>query len=267
MKRALLFMNKGVPFSYLLDDYPTAAIAYSFRKLRSAYIGNCIEVRRSSDNTTSNIGFVNNILDEASLLSFVGAGDGFIKTWYDQSGNVNNMTQSTNANQPRIVSSGVVEKQSGKPAVYSSTNMRLSSGQFSNATHDSAFTICRMPTSVNAMIPFTTSGISGSWYYGNCINGGGVNSAWGASPVVYKNGSASAVTNTTGAFYTAFVTGNLRFLLSEISAVTIASQNRSTQYALPGTEQYFQEHITYNANKTSDKAGIETNINNYYSIY
>jgi len=32
--------------------------AFSLRKLRTAYAGSCIKVRRSSDNTTSNIGFV-----------------------------------------------------------------------------------------------------------------------------------------------------------------------------------------------------------------
>lgn len=44
----------------LLDTYPNAAVAYSLRKLRSAYTGPCISVRRSIDSTLLDIGFDNN---------------------------------------------------------------------------------------------------------------------------------------------------------------------------------------------------------------
>ncbi len=44
-------------FVGLLDDYPSAAAAYSVRKLRSAYTGSAIRVRRASDNAEQNIGF------------------------------------------------------------------------------------------------------------------------------------------------------------------------------------------------------------------
>ncbi len=83
----------------LLDTYTGAAVAYSLRQLRTAYTGAAIRVRRSSDNAEQNIGFVNNVLDTASLLTFCGAGNGFVTTWYDQSGNANNATQSTAFNQ------------------------------------------------------------------------------------------------------------------------------------------------------------------------
>jgi hypothetical protein len=60
--------------SYLLDTYSGAAAAYSLRKLRTAYTGNAIRVRRSSDNTSQDIGFdANGELDTASMLSFVGS--------------------------------------------------------------------------------------------------------------------------------------------------------------------------------------------------
>jgi hypothetical protein len=86
---------------------PSAA-AYSLRKLDNNYTGWAIRVRRSSDNAETNIGFVNNVLDTATLLSFVGAGDGFVTTWYDQSGNGRNATQTTAGRQPNIVNAGVV---------------------------------------------------------------------------------------------------------------------------------------------------------------
>lgn len=93
-------------FVGLLDTYPNAAAAYSVRRLSSTYTGALIEVRRSSDNTTQDIGYDSNgDLDTSALLSFVGAGDGFVRTWYDQSGNANNLTQTTTSSQFKIVNS------------------------------------------------------------------------------------------------------------------------------------------------------------------
>jgi len=59
--------------SLLLDLYPEASAAYSLRKLRNTYIGSAIRVRRSSDNTETDIGFVNDTLDTGSLNNFVGS--------------------------------------------------------------------------------------------------------------------------------------------------------------------------------------------------
>jgi hypothetical protein len=103
--------------SLLLDTYGSAAVAYSTRKLSTAYAGSCMKVRRSSDNTTQNIGFVSNTLDTASLLTFCGAGNGFVDTWYDQSGNGFDVAQATQANQPQIVASGAVVTKNSLPSV------------------------------------------------------------------------------------------------------------------------------------------------------
>lgn len=93
----------------VLDDVGSALMAYSTRKLRDAYAGSAIRVRRDSDDTEQDIGFNgSNELDTSSLLSFVGAGDGLVVTWYDQSGNGFNATQATLARQYRIVNTGSV---------------------------------------------------------------------------------------------------------------------------------------------------------------
>jgi hypothetical protein len=95
------------------------AIFSAARKLRADYSGPCMQVRRSSDSTLEDIGFTaEGLLDESALLDFVGSGNGFIRTWYDQSGNGRNATQSVNSSQPRIVSSGVIESLNGLPALY-----------------------------------------------------------------------------------------------------------------------------------------------------
>jgi len=99
----------------LLDTYSGAAAAYSLRKLRTAYTGNAIRVRRASDNTEQDIGFSGENLDTLSLTSFCSGTNGFVTTWYDQSGNGRDATQSTGANQPQIVSSGSVLTENSVP--------------------------------------------------------------------------------------------------------------------------------------------------------
>jgi len=73
-----MFLNRfdstGItpPPALLLDTYPNAAVAYSLRKLRTAYTGAAIRVRRSSDNAEQDINFVGGDLDTSSMINFVG---------------------------------------------------------------------------------------------------------------------------------------------------------------------------------------------------
>lgn len=106
----------------LLDLYPNATCAYSVSKLRNAYAGAAIRVRRDIDNAEQDIGFVNNELDTASLLAFVGAGSGFVTTIYDQSTAGNDYTQTNAVRQGRIVISGVLQTTSGKPIILRSVD-------------------------------------------------------------------------------------------------------------------------------------------------
>ena len=105
------------PASLLLDTYTSAFTAYSVRKLRAAYSGSVIRVRRASDNSEQNIGFTGSDLDTAALATFCSGTDGFVVTWFDQSGNAKDVTQTTAANQPQIVSSGTVLTRNSKPVV------------------------------------------------------------------------------------------------------------------------------------------------------
>ena len=100
---------------------PTATpiVAFSVRQLSSAYTGKCMLVRRSSDNDSMQIGFTPaGDLDTATLLTFVGSNSGYVRTWYDQSGNGLNAVQYTNADQPTIAVNGKINRDNGKPSVY-----------------------------------------------------------------------------------------------------------------------------------------------------
>jgi hypothetical protein len=107
--------------SFFLNKFSGASLGLSLDKLDKNYRGSAIKVRRSSDNAEQDIGFVNNELDTASLLDFVGSGDGFVSIIYDQVGS-NNMVQNTASLQGQIVSNGSVILKGGKPCIIRSAN-------------------------------------------------------------------------------------------------------------------------------------------------
>lgn len=101
--------------------------AYSVsRRLLSSYSGALLRVRRSSDNSEQNINaLADGNLDTASLLSFCGAGNGFVTKVYDQLG-LADMVQATAGSQPQIVASGVLSTNNlNLPAMQGSNKMML----------------------------------------------------------------------------------------------------------------------------------------------
>jgi hypothetical protein len=109
----------------LLDRIKGSVTAYSTRKLKSSATKS-MRVRRSSDDTEMDIGFVGNSLDTSALLAFCGVGSGFVTKWYDQSGNNRDMLQAVKDTQPRIVNAGVIETMdSGEPCVYLDTTAKI----------------------------------------------------------------------------------------------------------------------------------------------
>jgi SPP1 family predicted phage head-tail adaptor len=262
--------------SLLLDLYPSAATAYSLRKLRTAYTGSAIRVRRSSDNTEQDIGFVGNDLDTTALTTFCGAGNGFVTTWYDQSGNANNATQTTQASQPQIVSSGVIVLINTKPGLSfngSSYRFNLPTISFSlnsisvigviksNNLASNGFAFAN-PDSNRIYLGFILSSIS---YFG-----------YGNSATSFNLGAST--TNQ-----------ELHELYSGINSNAYKNANSSTQitsstanengadisigsYGRVGTLANFyngniQEIIFYTTNQSSNRTGIESNINTHYAIY
>jgi len=98
----------------LLDLVPGAAAAYSLRSLSRSYAGPVVTVRRSSDNAEDS--FTAAEVADGTLAAFAGAGDAFVKTWHSQTGS-NDASQTTVGYQPKLVSSGVVVTEEGKPAI------------------------------------------------------------------------------------------------------------------------------------------------------
>ncbi len=104
-----LFAPVAAATALLLDGMSaTVAGAYSLRKLRSAYTGPAVRVRRSSDNAEQDIGFASGALNTVALLTFCGAGNGFVSRWYDQGGAGQDVAQVSAGEQPQVVSAGSV---------------------------------------------------------------------------------------------------------------------------------------------------------------
>jgi hypothetical protein len=147
-----------------------AALIYSIRLVNTSYTGPLIKVRRSSDNATLDIYPViqvnkqDSVIDEAALLSFVGAGSGFIDTWYDQSGNGRNATQATTANQPRIVNAGVIDRINTRPAIFfdgTSDNLSIADASIGqNVGYLSTYQVVKwniVPTTIRSLFALATA--------------------------------------------------------------------------------------------------------------
>jgi hypothetical protein len=255
----------------LLDAYPSAAAAYSVRKLRSAYTGNAIRVRRSSDNTEQDIGFSGGNLDTTALTTFCGSGDGFVTTWYDQSGNAYNERQTTAANQPQIISSGSVLLENSKPAIrFIGANNNFFENSLSiTFTYQTLFVLSRFLTRPSFAYIMQQSGnnkqvgdVAGNGY--RLYNG--ANLFLGADPsltnqdLIYGlyNGASSQIAVDGG------TTTNGNTGTNSPSGLVIGTGGIPVSSSLNGN---LQEIILYNSNQSSNRSAIETNINTYYGIY
>ena len=139
------------PYVGLLDTYPNAAAAYSLRLLKSDYTGNAIRVRRSIDNTEQDIGFSGGNLDTTALASFCSGTNGFVTTWYDQSGNGVNLVQTTAITQPKIVTAGVISTTNSRPSIDFSSHFLQSVSNYSVNQLLSTFAIL-YPTAAGSAI-------------------------------------------------------------------------------------------------------------------
>ena len=280
------FVKEGVaPFEFLLDVQSAFAAYSCTRKLNSSYTGSAFRVKRSSDNTEQDIGFVDNLIDTSDLTSFVGAGNGTMVTWYDQSGAGAHLTGSnaTGSDLPYVVTSGSLVTLGGKLAV--STN-GLNNGQYLQRTtaFTSATVVEVMSTTTIVSRPnevgLSWSNPDNGYAYGTYTNTDGsvavVNSGGG------RLGNQSVTFNTqylTNIFYNVNGGSNASFLWNNGTQTdftlatgdfTTTSFNKINLGRFPADFHYenakFNEWVMF-ADATSNRTALRNNINNFYSIY
>jgi hypothetical protein len=259
-------------FVGLLDTYPNAAAAYSLRKLTTLFTGSAIRVRRSSDNAEQNIGFTAlGDLDTTALTTFCSGTNGFVTTWYDQSGNGLNAVQTTAASQPQIVSSGSIISISSKPTLqFDGVDDRLKTASFSSIPQPitlfllNKWITTNLPTALgephlidlglDRAISLLSS--KNSAYFG-----GRINSTIGAILTQYQfayllaNGvnSQFKINNET------VVSGNI----GTGTATQVTIGQRGQNYF---ANSFYSEFIVYNSNQSSNAINIQNNTNLYYGI-
>ena len=262
--------------SYILDTYSGATAVYSLRRLKSNYSGAAISVRRSSDNTSMDIGFLpNGNLNVTALNSFVGSGDGFVTTWYDQSGNAKNATQVTAVAQPKIVSTGSLITRGGKPCVYfDGINDTLSiSNSISSPATATLFAVAfanGLNTS-NDIIMGARGALS--FRYGGTGTSVNYMCITRAESADYVYGIIPSNKNTLGVFYssptrtTLYSNGVWRG-----NGTSPGSLSTPISYiGSSGDGQWFQDGIQelvfYSNDQLANRTLIENDINNYYSLW
>ena len=272
--------------SFLLDAYPSAAAAYSLRKLRSAYTGSAIRVRRSSDNTEQDIGFTSSgNLNTTSLTTFCSGGEGFITTWYDQSGNAKNATQTTASNQPLIVFAGSVINVNSKPSIdfgltSASYFLQVPTATLTATNLLSYFHVAKVNTFTNSnagvFAPTSTNSVGIEILQHDVIstpsllrlNGVAKNTTTNNLWTNNAQGMFSFVTNATD---TKAYKNNSNVTLANNSAMGNLSYTgiyAIGRYAGPNyMSGNFQELIIYQIDQNSNLTGIQNNINSYYAIY
>lgn len=267
----------GVTDETLPADHGSgAAAAYSLRYVAAAYeaAGSpVVRVRRSSNN--SEMDFTPTQIEDGTLVTWVGVGnDGFVTTWYDQSGNERNSIQVNAGQQPEIVRTGSLVSVGKKRGVYFDLGQRIVNN-FPLETQISVF----------STVEKTTSGIITRMIHG------------GSEDIFYLYwNTTTEIAVTAGGQYTIgsndwigtriyslhAVSGDNQIFINSESAVISSDIGSKTPNGLvigdirlknnPVAGNYnwqdgIAEVIIYSEDARAYGSAIESNTNRYYGIY
>lgn len=273
----------------IVEDYNPQDL-YSVRLCSSVYAGALVRIRRSSDNaekdfypdTNGELSLSSEDGASTSLSTWIGANDGFIVTWYSQVSGGQNVTQSTAANQPRIVNAGALETKNGKAGLrFQGTNDNLLNTLYTGFSEPhSLFAVASNEASAtNGGVVSTRDGASQEGSVILCdrrTNKVAAFSDYGASSIVLNY---PAQINTNSQRLLTYIVSS--FLASE-AWLDGSSQDSDTipdaiasgakleigsQVSTSYLNGYIQEVIIFNTDETSNRADIETDMNNHFSVY
>ena len=262
--------NFGTPTSGLLFDYPDAAAAYSVRQLANT-AALSMRVREDATDTETNIGFdANGDLDTAAIAAHCGTANGYVVTWYDQSGNGNDAEQPTSggsALQPQIYNGTAVITRNGKPLIESTENV-------------TSFNV----VSLSQSAPYTMMGVSYNHNdfnraiaFGNIAN---MRAVAARNKAQFQSTSGSVITASvnlgdSSVVYTAVANGTNSFVRALGETASAETSGATTDTALtelqPGASgtgvSSMQELILWDgALSSTDYGAIETDMDTFFSV-
>lgn len=265
----------------ILDDITGAGVAYTLRRLLISQTL-AIRVRRSRDDEERDIGFIGNDLDTVTLLDFVGNGVGYIPVWYDPTGGGNDAVM-TDANKQLIIASGgAVNMVNGKPALQGNVaNLRHLVSSYSLPTTQTYFVVGELPVSGSSFLFGTYQSGANYRQYVASDNTGVHRSAYGSSSFIRSSaalGSQALLTGVMdGATFTGYSNGSAMYTetpstvgnaSSSFGFSILALGNSGATQTNTGTDGYIQELIVYPVAQSDENvAAVETDINDYYSIF
>lgn len=258
----------GGGFTGLLDEYSGAAAAYSLRRLSGSYTGPAIKVRNKATQAITDIGFdANGDLDMTALaaasLNELGETKQLgVVTWYDQSGNGNDATQSSGSAQPNIYLGSGPILENGKPIIQTSSGAYLDVSAALNASNPTTQFIAGKSGISGAISNTFYAG--GNRYILASKQGDTANTFIIPPDASYLNGSSFTFTDRDNTYNNTTAQSLISLYWANPSHSSLIKIGwTSTSWAMWST----QELIIYNNNQSSNISGIETNINDYYSIY
>jgi hypothetical protein len=280
--------QKEPPSPYLIDTFAGAAAAYSLRQLRTGNT-NVVRVRRSGDNTEQD--FTASQVTDGTLTTFCGAGNGFVTTWYDQSGNGRNATQTTTANQPQIVSSGSLLTDNSKPCLqFNGSSTSLDANALASVFSGTG--VFLSAATVYKSLQASPASIAIAWGFGissstNSLRWLGQQIPSAAARFDERDdASAGVALNTTGGTITSqalgWINSNTTTQVLRVNGTQVGTTTGANgaitlnQFSIGclfrSTKSNFwngniQEIVLYQSNQTSNATAIESNINAHYAIY
>jgi hypothetical protein len=273
----------------LLDEQygENAAAAYSVRQLKRDNT-DCMVIRRASDSTTTTIGFDSNgNIDEAAINTFCSGTTCTVQTWKDQSGNGNDATQATAANQPTIYTGSAIVKEAGQAAVsFDGASTYLTFSNFDFASGISAFNIYALnssPATSDFWHSYFVKNTGGTNVFGLEFSG---NTSYDTKGAILGNKAApndTVLVNTNQHLHTNIYDGAGTaatdvFMWEDGQSLSLTGvQNWNAiggdsaigWWTNGGASQYFdgkhQELIFYASDKSTDRTSIESNVGDYFT--
>jgi len=276
-------------FNLLLDNYPAKA-AFALRKLRRSYTGYAMKVREGDTGTNyeADVGFLPDgtigdyspIFNKTggpgvNLVEFGNYGDLFLRTLYDQSGNGIDASETTIGYQCTVMSSGSLITSGGLPAWEYDAPDNLDIDGLKDIEYLDSWYLADADDSTY-LYPSDTGDISnfGPVAQNNSGSGNQLGNNYGTSGThavtLYVNGASTSPSNRDDTHD--LLNGQKLIHHSGGSSddwggFQVGRYEDQPSHSVHHYGGKMQEMIFFDSTQSSNRAGIDANLNDYYSIY